>query len=305
MPTLLNGSGIPKLIYGTTPKAGARGSGDLLFQALVSGFRAFDTAATRKYHREDIDGRQLNRALLNSSHDGRTSSITRDAVLIQTKFTPSHEHIDPKPFHDDDDLFTKVLKSLERSLDDLGVDVIDVYTMHCPLETFSDTMTVWTALEIAVRVGKVRYIGICNVDEPTLCRLHKAAEIKPAFVQNRYKRDNGFDTDVRKFCAENKIVYETFGVLGSRNSDLLQLAPVKLLAEQCACSLEEALLQIVSMSGDVEGLEICILTGTSRLEQMKRNIELVAKGNANITPGILNDYTEALRRISADFYHVA
>jgi len=298
MPTLLNGSGIPKLIYGTTWK----GSDDLLFQALVSGFCAFDTASTRKYHREDIDGQQLHRALLNSSNDGRTSAITRDAVLIQTKFTPSHEHIDPKPFHDDDDLFTMVLKSLERSLDDLGVDIIDVYMLHGPIPKI---MTVWTALEIAVRVGKVRYLGICNVDEPTLCRLHKAAEIKPAFVQNRYKRDNGFDINVRKFCAENRIVYETFGVLGPRNSDLLQLAPVKLLAEQCGCSLEEALLQIVSTSGAVEGLEICILTGTTRLEQMRRDIELVAKGNANITPGILTDYAEALRRISADFYHVA
>ena len=42
--------------------------------------------------------------------------------------------------------------------------------------------------------GKVRYLGISNIyDLSTLQELHAAAEVKPAFVQNRFCPKTHYD----------------------------------------------------------------------------------------------------------------
>jgi diketogulonate reductase-like aldo/keto reductase len=49
----------------------------------------------------------------------------------------------------------------------------------------------------------VRNLGISNCyDVETLRALWEAAEVKPAFVQNRFYLKTNFDEDVRAYCAE-------------------------------------------------------------------------------------------------------
>ncbi|KAF8242036.1 Aldo/keto reductase [Wilcoxina mikolae CBS 423.85] len=269
MPTLLNGTTIPKLVYGTTIKPS--NPDDLLFHALSIGFRAFDTASTRKFHREDLDGQQLERAL-------KSNSLTREEIFIQTKFTPSRAHADPFPFDETDDPHAQVQKSMERSLRELRVDVIDVYLMHGPMPSPEETMAVWVAMEMLVTLGKVRYIGLCNVDFSTLARIYDAA------------------TNVRRFCAAHGIVYEIFGVLGAANLELLDLPIVKTFAGEKGCTVQEVLLRLVLASAAEDGLEGCILTGTSKLERMGRDLEVVSNGES-LERVVLEEFRGALGKL--------
>lgn len=157
-------------------------------------------------------------------------------------------------------------------------------------------MAVWVAMEQLVTLGKARYIGLCNVDLFTLARIYNAASIKPSIVQNRYKKANEFDEHVRGFCAEYGIVYETFGVLGAANLELLDLPVVKTLAKEKDWTVQEAFLKLVLASKVEEGLQGCILTGTSKLERMSRDLDVVCNGQS-VEKQVVEDFREALGNV--------
>ncbi|KAH0564995.1 hypothetical protein GP486_001610 [Trichoglossum hirsutum] len=268
MAFLLNGHSIPGIIYGTTLKTPG-----LLDSALRVGFRAFDSAGTRKFHREDIDGSDFRSVI--GDHD---TKLSRDDILIQTKFCPAGSgQADPVPFDSSDSLGTQVLKSMKRSLEDLQIDVVDVYFMHRPMYDIEETLAVWRMMEHLVSRGVVRYLGVCNVDYPTLSTIFERATIKPAFVQNRFKRSNGYDRRVKKFCTENRISYQVFGVLSAQNADLLSLPVVKEMARKEDISVQQALRLLVLASGKTSGLEMCLLTHTAKMEHMKNSLFLAAR----------------------------
>jgi aryl-alcohol dehydrogenase-like predicted oxidoreductase len=111
--------------------------------ALEAGVNFFDTA--------DLYGNGLSEQYL-----GRVLKGKRDSVIIATKFgwdlgngelaRGSRRYL---------------IKALEHSLDRLGTDYIDLYQFHHPdpLTPIEETLS---ALDDAVRSGKVRYIGSSN-----------------------------------------------------------------------------------------------------------------------------------------------
>ena len=79
-------------------------------------------------------------------------------------------------------------QALDGSLERLRTDVVDVYFYHRPdgLTPFSETIG---ALGELVREGKVRYVGVSNVDAPQLEEAAAAAaaeDVPLVCVENRY-----------------------------------------------------------------------------------------------------------------------
>ena len=102
---------------------------------------------------------------------GRALVGKRDDVVITSKVA-SHVGSGPNDFglsrlH--------IMREVERSLQRLNTDYIDVYLVHVYDETTPLEETV-RALDDLVRTGKVRYIGCCNYAAWQVCRALWAAD---------------------------------------------------------------------------------------------------------------------------------
>jgi aryl-alcohol dehydrogenase-like predicted oxidoreductase len=102
---------------------------------------------------------------------GKALAGRRDNVILATKVCAP---LGPGP-QDRGLSATHILRALERSLQKLDTDVIDLYIMHwpdkhVPLEVSLD------AMDQAVRQGKARYIGASNHNAAQLCEMLWIAE---------------------------------------------------------------------------------------------------------------------------------
>jgi diketogulonate reductase-like aldo/keto reductase len=89
------------------------------------------------------------------------------------------------------------------------------------MPAFDDTLKVWRTMETFVDSGQVRRLGIANCyDAAEFTSLYKEARIKPSVLQNRFYSDSNFDTQIRKFCQENDIWYQSFWTLTANRAAL-------------------------------------------------------------------------------------
>ncbi len=192
----------PPLIYGTAWKK--ERTADLVVQAVMSGFRGIDTACQPKHYNEPAVGEAIARL---SSH-----GIAREDLFIQTKFTPLAGQ-DPQriPYDPNAALDVQVAQSFKASQRNLQTHYIDSLVLHSPLFPYSNLKTVWSAMEEIFDSGTARQIGISNYyDLDILKRLHADAKVKPSVVQNRFYSDSGYDTDIRQWCNDQGIIYQSF-----------------------------------------------------------------------------------------------
>ena len=112
---------------------------------------------------------------------GRALVHRRDEVQLATKFgidrSGSEAHRILRGEHD----FVK--RSCEASLLRLGVEVIDLYYLHRPPQTAEIEETVGAMAEL-VAEGKVRYLGLSEVDDELLRRAYAVHPISA--VQSEY-----------------------------------------------------------------------------------------------------------------------
>ena len=88
------------------------------------------------------------------------------------------------------------------------------------MRTMEDTMTVWRVFEEFVASGEVIQLGISNCyDVRKFKRLYDESDVKPRVLQNRFYAESGFDAELREFCAENGVTYQSFWTLtGNRRA---------------------------------------------------------------------------------------
>lgn len=112
---------------------------------------------------------------------GRAIAGRREEVQLATKFgidrTLGKERQTVRGERD------YVIQACESSLLRLGVDVIDLYYLHRPPATAEIEETVGAMAEL-VQAGKVRYLGLSEVDAALLRRAHAVHPI--AAVQSEY-----------------------------------------------------------------------------------------------------------------------
>ena len=124
--------------------------------ALELGYRHIDTA--QAYGNEASVGRAL-----------RESGIARDEVFITTKFQPDRR--DP-------------LRESARSIEQLGVDYVDLYLVHWPA---GGATWAWPGMEAARARSYARAIGVSNFDADELDQVIAGASVaaggRPGAVQ--------------------------------------------------------------------------------------------------------------------------
>lgn len=250
---------IPNMIYGTAWKK--ENTSDLVYEALIQGFKAIDTACQPKHYREDLVGLALLKAY--------ESGIKREDLFIQTKFTPiDGQDKTNMPYLESDTLEVQVRKSFETSKKNLKTNFIDSYILHSPIFSISKLQIVWQKMEEFYDKKEVGQLGISNCyDLELLTFLHKNARIKPSVVQNRFYTQSGYDKQIREFCKNNGIIYQSFWSL-TANPHILNSQILKELSIKYQKSVAEIFYRFLNH------IDIVPLNGTTSIKHMIEDLKI-------------------------------
>lgn len=155
--TLNNGVEIPQLGFGVFQIDPAE-TKDATLTALEVGYRHIDTA--EMYGNEAGVGEAV-----------RASGLDRSEVFVTSKLNNG--------FHARED----ALAAIDRTLDELKFDYVDLFLIHWPLPKVGDYLETWKAMEEIYRSGKAKAIGVSNFQTNHLNRLRAEATIVPAVNQ--------------------------------------------------------------------------------------------------------------------------
>jgi diketogulonate reductase-like aldo/keto reductase len=250
---------VPRIIYGTAWKK--NDTHRLVGLAIDNGFRGIDTACQPKHYDEPGVGAGIAASL--------KQGLTRADLYVQSKFTalsgqdPNRIPYDPKA-----PLPQQVTQSVAVSLKNLRTDYLDCVLLHSPMPTMTQTLAAWRALETLVDACAVRQLGISNcyrLDD--LKALNEAVRIKPAIVQNRFYADTNYDRDIRAYCNQHQIIYQSFWTL-SANPHLLAHGTMTAVASTHNRTAAQILFRYLTQIGVVP------LTGTKSETHMREDISI-------------------------------
>jgi diketogulonate reductase-like aldo/keto reductase/DNA-binding XRE family transcriptional regulator len=250
---------LPAILYGTAWKK--EQTAPLVQLAIEHGFRGIDTACQPKHYDEAGVGAGIAASL--------SSGLTRGDLYLQTKFTPpGGQDPDRIPYDPAAPLAQQVAQSFRASLRNLQTDYLDCLVLHSPLAAPGQTETVWRAMEEIVAAGGARRIGISNCYAlHELRALHASARVKPAIVQNRFHAQTGYDRDIRAFCKQSGIIYQSFWTL-TANAHVLRSAPLESLARKYRRTPAQILFRHLTQEGIVP------LTGTRSPQHMRDDLAI-------------------------------
>lgn len=179
---LRNGVQMPYLGLGTYQSDNDQEVVDAIKSALQLGYRHIDTAAA--YKNEEGVGKGI-----------RESGLNRSEIFLVTKVWNS------------DQGYEETLKAFDASLERLGVDYLDLYLIHWPVEgKYKDT---WRALEYLYAQKKIRAIGVSNFLKHHLEDLMSDCTVVPMVNQMEF-HPHLVQQDLIDFCADNGIQYESW-----------------------------------------------------------------------------------------------
>ena len=152
--TLYNGIKMPLLGFGTF-QIKAKDTQRCVEQALAMGYRHIDTASA--YNNEKEVGAAM-----------RSSGIKREEIFITTKLWVS-------------DMSEEGAKrAFEKSLENLGLDYLDLYLLHMP---YGDVYGAWRSLGRFYNEGTIKALGVSNFMPDRITDFCLNNTIKPALNQ--------------------------------------------------------------------------------------------------------------------------
>ncbi len=123
-----------------------------------AGYRHIDTAAA--YGNERGVGRGIVEA-----------GVPREELFITTKLWNADHGRDA------------TLRAFDAGLARLGLDAVDLYLIHWPLQDRVELVETWHAMEEIARSGRARSIGVCNFEPHHLDWIAAESEVTPAVNQ--------------------------------------------------------------------------------------------------------------------------
>jgi diketogulonate reductase-like aldo/keto reductase len=250
---------IPRIIYGTAWKKDR--TADLVVKAIQTGFRGIDTACQPKHYNEALVGTALQRL--------KGHGIEREALFLQTKFTPlSGQDLRQVPYDMSAPVELQVIQSFEASKKNLQTEYVDSLLLHSPMAPHALLMKAWNAMEKIQKTGGARQLGISNCYDPEVFRsLYADATVKPAVVQNRFYQDTGYDVDLRHWCSNHGVIYQSFWTL-TANPHILASNTIRTIAQKYKKTQAQIFFRYLSQSGIVP------LTGTSSEQHMREDLSI-------------------------------
>jgi 2,5-diketo-D-gluconate reductase A len=186
--TLNDGNTIPQLGFGVWQVPNDEVT-EPVVTAIETGYRSIDTA--QGYDNEEGVGQAI-----------REAGVPRDQLFITSKLRTKDQGYD------------NTLRSLDGTLQRLGLDYLDMFLIHWPVpahDRYSDT---WRAFIQAQKDGKIRSIGVSNFLPEYLERIINDHGVKP--VVNQIELHPYYQQrDVREIHERLGIKIESYSPLGS------------------------------------------------------------------------------------------
>jgi len=182
---LNDGHSIPALGLGVYQAPAGRVTYESVLHALSVGYRHIDTAAI--YGNEADVGRAI-----------RESGIARSEVFVTTKLWNQQQG------------YESAMRALERSLQLLEIEYVDLYLVHWPVPGKRDES--WRALEQLKADGRARSIGVSNYTVHHLQDLLSKSGTVPAVNQVEFSPFL-YQKDLLAFCTEHGIQLEAYSPL--------------------------------------------------------------------------------------------
>jgi aryl-alcohol dehydrogenase-like predicted oxidoreductase len=138
---------------------------------------------------------------------GRALGARRDEAIVSTKFGTGYQ--DRPNFRDGRP--ERVRASIDSSLQRLGTDHVDVYTVHWPdrATPFEETLG---ALDDLVLAGKVRFVGVSNFTAEELAACMRVRRIDVVqYVHGLF--DRRMEREMLPYCAEHDLAFVGYGAL--------------------------------------------------------------------------------------------
>ena len=197
---LNNGNQIPIFGLGTYLNDNGKQTIDSILYALEIGYRHIDTAAF--YGNEQEVGTAI-----------RESCIPREEIFVTTKLWNSDHGYD------------NTIKAFHRSLERLGLDYIDLYLIHWPVENLR--LESWRALEKLYNDGLCKSIGVSNYMVRHLEELLNNSTVIPVANQVEFSPFL-YLKELHKYCESKGIALESYSPLTKghklKDSNLIDIA---------------------------------------------------------------------------------
>ncbi|CAG5186709.1 uncharacterized protein ALTATR162_LOCUS11679 [Alternaria atra] len=166
------------------------------------------------------------------------SGVPREEIFLTSKLWNTHQ--------------PNVKEGLQKSLDALGTDYLDLYLIHWPVRLVPnessellpvnpdgtrsvdrewDQSETWRQMEEVYKSGKVKAIGVANWSIPYLEKLSKTWNVVPAVNQVEL---HPFlpQHKLRDFCAKHNILLEAYSPLGSAGAPILSDESIQNVAKK-------------------------------------------------------------------------
>ncbi|KAI5651767.1 aldo/keto reductase family domain-containing protein [Phthorimaea operculella] len=240
--------------------------------ALEAGYGHIDTAAL--YRTEDEVGRGIRDHI-------RDSAASRDDVYVTTKlWNDAHER-------------DEVIPALQKSLEELQMEYVNLYLMHYPFAykkdgsiSETDYLETWKGLEDAKEKNLTRSIGVSNFNITQMQRLWDNARIKPAVLQIEVN-PTITQCELVDWCKEHGVVvmaYSPFGAILGRKQDAPPPRADHPTLQKIAAKYKKTVPQILIRYLIDRGL-VAIPRSTNK-ERIKENIDIF---DFSLTPEEISD----------------
>lgn len=233
--TLNNGIKMPMAGIGTFLLTPDEAEASVL-SALQCGYRLIDTA--NAYVNEKAVGRAM-----------RKSGIPRDEIFLETKLWPS--------FYEQED-------AVEKTLQRLGTDYIDLLLIHQPAGNYVDG---YRQMEKAYKEGKVRAIGLSNFNKAQIKEILSICEVRPTVLQTELHPYHQ-EPELKAFLKENGIVPQAWYPLGHGDKALLEEPLFAELGKKYGKSAPQIILRWHIQSGNI------VIPGSKNPDHIKSNFDL-------------------------------
>lgn len=221
--SLNDGTKIPAIALGTW-RTENKDAANAVKIALQNGYKHIDTASI--YGNEEGVGQGI-----------KESGVKRENIYLTTKLWNT-EHVNPEA-------------ALDKSLERLGTDYVDLYLMHWPVSIEEereakaedyDFIQTYKALQPLIKTGKVRSIGISNFTKERVQKLlaDKDVTVKPV-VNQIEAHPLLVQPELTDYLASENILVEAYSPLGSDGSPVLNNPVVNELAEKYGATSAQVL----------------------------------------------------------------
>jgi alcohol dehydrogenase (NADP+) len=290
---LHTGAAMPAIGFGTfgSDHAAHDVVAEAVRQAIEVGYRHIDCASV--YGNEAEIGAVL--------REVQAGGIARETLWITSKLWNDR--------HGEED----VVPSCQRSLEDLGLEYLDLYLIHWPFPNFhppgcdvssrspdarpyvhESYMKTWRQMEKLVERGLVKHVGTSNMTVPKLELLLRDAEVKPAVnemeLHPHFQQPELFD-----FVREHGIAPVGYCPLGSPNRPERDRTP------EDTNPLEDPVVVEIARAHDVHPAVVCIRWAVQRgqtpIPMSTRRRNILANLRAAIGPRLSDDEMRAVAGI--------